>query len=63
MLDGIRCVAKPKITCGGDPRFWMRIAQELEKHFKHTGITYYIYVSGKELNIIENPPLTDGYIA
>ena len=39
MLDGIICIAMPKIACGGDPRLWKRIAKELEEHFKHTGIT------------------------
>ena len=66
MLDGIRCVAMPKIACGGDPRLWKRIAKELEEHFKHTGITIYVYISGKELqlmNNIENCPLTDEHIA
>ena len=33
MLDGIRCIAMPKIACGGDPRLWKRIAKELEEHF------------------------------
>ena len=66
MLDGIRCIAMPKIACGGDPRLWKRIAKELEEHFKHTGITIYVYISGKELqliNNIENRPLTDEHIA
>ena len=66
MLDGIRFVAMPKIACGGDPRLWKRIAKELEEHFKHTGITIYVYISGKELqliNNIENRPLTDEHIA
>ena len=66
MLHGIRCVAMHKIACGGDPRLWKRIAKELEEHFKHTGITIYVYISGKELqliNNIENRPLTDEHIA
>ena len=66
MLDGIRCVALPIIACGGDPRLWKRIAKELEEHFKHTAITIYVYISGKELqliNNIENRPLTDEHIA
>ena len=66
MLDGIRCIAMPKIACGGHPRLWKRIAKELEEHFKHTGITIYVYISGKELqliNNIENRPLTDEHIA
>ena len=54
MLDGIRCIAMPKIACGGDPRLWKRIAKELEEHFKHTGITIYVYISGKELQLINN---------
>ena len=66
MLDGIGCVAMPKIACGGDLRLWKRIAKDLEEHFKHTGITIFVYNSGKELqllNNIENRPLTDEYIA
>ena len=66
MLDSIRCVAMPKLACGGDPRLWKRIAKELEEHFKHTGITIYVYISGKKLqliNNIENRPLTDEHIA
>ena len=62
MLDGNRCVALPKIACGGDPRLWKRIAKELEEHFKHLAITIYVYISGKQLqllNNIENRPLTD----
>ena len=56
----------PKIACGGDPRLWKRIANELEEHFKHTGITIYVYISGKELqlkNNLESRPLNDEHIA
>ena len=66
MLDGIRCVAMLKIACGGDPRLWKRIAKKLEEHFRHTGITIYVYITGKEIqliNNIENRPLTDEHIA
>ena len=66
MLEGIRCVAISKIACGGDPRLWKKIAKELEEHFKHTRITIYVYISGKELQLIkniENRPLTDEHIA
>ena len=66
MLDGIKCIAMPKIACGEDPKLWKRIAKELEEHFKHTGITIYVYISGKELQLInnkENRPLFDEHIA
>ena len=66
MLDGIRCVAMPKIACGGDPRLWNRIPKELEEHFKHRGKTIYVFISGKDLqliNNIESRPLTDEHIA
>ena len=56
----------PKIACGGDHRLWKRLAKKLEEHFKHNGITIYVYISGKELqliNNIENRPLTDEHIA
>ena len=56
----------PKIACVGDPRLWIRIAIELDEHFKHTEITIYVYISGKELqltNNIENRPLIDEHIA
>ena len=66
MLDGIRCVAMPRIACGGDPRLWKRIAKEIEEHFKHTGRAINVYISGKESqlkNNIENLPLTEEPIA
>ena len=56
----------PKIACGGNPRLWKRIAQELEEHFRHTRITIYVCVSGKELkfiNKIGNRPPKDEHIA
>ena len=49
MLDDIRCVAMPKIACGGDPKLWRKKAEEVEENFKHTGITIYVFVQGKEL--------------
>ena len=66
MLEGIRCVAMPKIACGVEPRLWKRIAKDLEEHFKHTGKTIYLYISCKEIQLIKNignRPLTEEHIA
>ena len=66
MLDGIRCVAMPKIEYGAGPRLSKRTAHELEDYFKHTGIIIYIYISGQELKLINNKekrPLTVKHIA
>ena len=66
MNEGIRCIAMPKIGCGGDRHLWTRIARELEENFKYTGITLYVYVSSEELKAIqniENRSFTDNQIA
>ena len=43
-----------------------RTTPELGEHFKHTGITMHVYISGKELKLMNNMkrrPLTDDHIA
>ena len=52
--EGIRCIAMPKLGCGHDQHRWQQMSYELEKHFRHEGITIYVYVSGDELEAIRN---------